>query len=110
MCVCVVVRGMIYYIILCFFFSSRRRHTSCAVVTVVQTCALPIWFVALSGGTQARFIGAGKVDQFVRSDLDMSFLYRLSAAADPSSGRLYWAYPGAEIGRASCRDRVCQYV
>src|SRR3546814_375531 len=26
-----------------FFFSSRRRHTRCAVVTGVQTCALPIW-------------------------------------------------------------------
>src|SRR3546814_6711641 len=25
-----------------FFFSSRRRHTSCALVTGVQTCALPI--------------------------------------------------------------------
>src|SRR3546814_8914741 len=33
-------------IILCyllfFFFSSRRRHTRCALVTGVQTCALPI--------------------------------------------------------------------
>src|SRR3546814_6865974 len=28
-----------------FFFSSRRRHTSCALVTGVQTCALPISFV-----------------------------------------------------------------
>src|SRR3546814_5753487 len=27
-----------------FFVSSRRRHTSCALVTGVQTCALPIWF------------------------------------------------------------------
>src|SRR3546814_2310292 len=27
---------------LCFFFSSRRRHTRCALVTGVQTCALPI--------------------------------------------------------------------
>src|SRR3546814_10345629 len=26
----------------CFFLSSRRRHTSCALVTLVQTCALPI--------------------------------------------------------------------
>src|SRR3546814_7928794 len=26
-----------------FFFSSRRRHTTCALVTGVQTCALPIW-------------------------------------------------------------------
>src|SRR3546814_3637756 len=30
------------YIIFCFFFSSRRRHTRCALVTGVQTCALPI--------------------------------------------------------------------
>src|SRR3546814_8831535 len=32
-----------------FFFSSRRRHTRCALVTGVQTCALPIsmktWFL-----------------------------------------------------------------
>src|SRR3546814_9455009 len=29
-----------------FFFSSRRRHTRCALVTGVQTCALPIlWLV-----------------------------------------------------------------
>src|SRR3546814_14095995 len=26
-----------------FFFSSRRRHTICALVTGVQTCALPIY-------------------------------------------------------------------
>src|SRR3546814_4157874 len=26
----------------CFLFSSRRRHTRCALVTGVQTCALPI--------------------------------------------------------------------
>src|SRR3546814_10001855 len=32
-----------------FFFSSRRRHTSGALVTGVQTCALPIF----AGGQQA---------------------------------------------------------
>src|SRR3546814_7296266 len=33
----------------CFFFlSSRRRHTRCALVTGVQTCALPISEVALA--------------------------------------------------------------
>src|SRR3546814_8420484 len=31
---------------LCFFFSSRRRHTRCALVTGVQTCALPIFMGA----------------------------------------------------------------
>src|SRR3546814_3184944 len=30
-------------IILLFLFSSRRRHTICALVTGVQTCALPIF-------------------------------------------------------------------
>src|SRR3546814_1211828 len=29
-------------VVFIFFFSSRRRHTSCALVTGVQTCALPI--------------------------------------------------------------------
>src|SRR3546814_4684429 len=30
-------------VVLVFFYSSRRRHTSCALVTGVQTCALPIF-------------------------------------------------------------------
>src|SRR3546814_12080965 len=32
-----------------FFFSSRRRHTRCALVTGVQTCALPIYEVMMRG-------------------------------------------------------------
>src|SRR3546814_8632350 len=36
-----------------FFFSSRRRHTSCALVTGVQTCALPI-FAAERAREQAQ--------------------------------------------------------
>src|SRR3546814_2259365 len=35
--------------VLCFFFSSRRRHTRCALVTGVQTCALPILIVVSAG-------------------------------------------------------------
>src|SRR3546814_5635734 len=41
---------IIYVLFVCviyiffFFLSSRRRHTSCALVTGVQTCALPICF------------------------------------------------------------------
>src|SRR3546814_8510634 len=33
---------------LCFFFSSRRRHTRCALVTGVQTGALPILAAAVT--------------------------------------------------------------
>src|SRR3546814_8884563 len=37
---------MLYF----FFFSSRRRHTRCALVTGVQTCALPIYvLIELAG-------------------------------------------------------------
>src|SRR3546814_8045802 len=32
-----------------FFFSSRRRHTRCALVTGVQTCALPIFEDGIAG-------------------------------------------------------------
>src|SRR3546814_10440646 len=39
--VCFVVRLCLFFF---FFFSSRRRHTSFALVTGVQTCALPISF------------------------------------------------------------------
>src|SRR3546814_18798591 len=35
---------------LCFVFSSSRRHTRCALVTGVQTCALPIFTGALASG------------------------------------------------------------
>src|SRR3546814_3069169 len=36
-----------------FFFSSRRRHTRCALVTGVQTCALPI-SIARASATRIR--------------------------------------------------------
>src|SRR3546814_8606767 len=37
------------------FFSSRRRHTRCALVTGVQTCALPIFFEGLLGPAWIAF-------------------------------------------------------
>src|SRR3546814_7576443 len=43
-----------------FFFSSRRRHTRCALVTGVQTCALPI----CRGAVVATFTeGRASIDQ-----------------------------------------------
>src|SRR3546814_3693828 len=38
----------VVFIVNDFFFSSRRRHTRCALVTGVQTCALPICIPARS--------------------------------------------------------------
>src|SRR3546814_1435914 len=61
------VRINLWFLIFFFFFSSRRRHTRCALVTGVQTCALPISiaFALLSFGFTgiplARIVFAGAV-------------------------------------------------
>src|SRR3546814_6610139 len=51
---CIAMLFVYYFVfIVCFclfFFSSRRRHTRCALVTGVQTCALPIDPGFKSGG------------------------------------------------------------
>src|SRR3546814_7213025 len=38
-----------------FFFSSRRRHTRCALVTGVQTCALPIYNAGITDPNDAAW-------------------------------------------------------
>src|SRR3546814_6556905 len=53
-------------VFVCFFFSSRRRHTRCALVTGVQTCALPIWIAIVQAAEttpsqQVRFAGTGGI-------------------------------------------------
>src|SRR3546814_5330149 len=45
---------MLWTCLCCFFFSSRRRHTRCALVTGVQTCALPISGLAIVVGKLDR--------------------------------------------------------
>src|SRR3546814_6555901 len=39
---CILLLRTLFVLVIQFFFSSRRRHTRCALVTGVQTCALPI--------------------------------------------------------------------
>src|SRR3546814_1010609 len=55
---------LFYFFILCwfFFFSSRRRHTRCALVTGVQTCALPICDVPAELGLERPDQHAGRTD------------------------------------------------
>src|SRR3546814_1124003 len=82
-----------------FFFSSRRRHTRCALVTGVQTCALPIY--ALLGGARKGLRGYHRdLPEGRKEPLRLPAAWR---------GASRWAR-SAEIGRASCRVRVCQYV
>src|SRR3546814_6904858 len=88
-----------------FFFSSRRRHTRCALVTGVQTCALPIY---------AHWLKLR--DQDLPDDISAiveQHLPELAAKAGqtlPPKATAAQNEDRTEIGRASCRERVCQYV
>src|SRR3546814_3220291 len=62
-------RSLCVYVDVCF--SSRRRHTSCALVTGVQTCALPICAVPRQ---------AAMVVSMSRWVTRMSFIYFAHAA------------------------------
>src|SRR3546814_1010998 len=105
---------LIYSIFCSFFFSSRRRHTRCALVTGVQTCALPIsgvrdyvHVVDLAEGHVAA------LDGIVAGDAPFG-IWNLGTGEGYSVLDMVAAFERvndvAEIGRASCRERVCQYV
>src|SRR3546814_2515647 len=57
-----------FCVICLFFFSSRRRHTRCALVTGVQTCALPIYDLALSLHRYHAGAGGLRLKFYRRSD------------------------------------------
>src|SRR3546814_4212357 len=60
---------LVLCLVICFFFfSSRRRHTRCALVTGVQTCALPIF--------RAKAVGRFRK----RAQIDVIFLEKASIA------------------------------
>src|SRR3546814_12883265 len=52
-----VVCDVFWILFILFFFSSRRRHTRCALVTGVQTCALPISAFVEGWGLYAETLG-----------------------------------------------------
>src|SRR3546814_18404354 len=104
-----------------------RRHTNCSLLTGVQTCALPIFALILPMhgavdrareaakgdskiGTTGRGIGPAYEDKIGRRAV------RLCDLADPEllrqrvDGLLVHNNALLQIGRASCRERVCQYV
>src|SRR3546814_13921576 len=125
-----------------FFFSSRRRHTRCALVTGVQTCALPIpgagavrgLAIDNWGRSATRVPPTPNVLMTCESD-NRSYATltvpratprcrarrchegsRVPGARSPNSIAAYLALQicsdreTLEIGRASCRERVCRYV
>src|SRR3546814_2510374 len=117
-----------------FFFSSRRRHTRCALVTGVQTCALPICGsgkttlladlipLLVAQGLRVSTIKHAHHDFDVDQPGKDSYRHRAAGASEVliSSARRFALMrelrgepePGLaeQIGRAAGRERVCQYV
>src|SRR3546814_21056912 len=66
-----------------FFFSSRRRHTRCALVTGVQTCALPICAIIEGAAAEDGIDAAATALAFdpARLDADETRLFELRGLA-----------------------------
>src|SRR3546814_1715674 len=114
-----------------FFCSSRRPDTRCALVTGGQTCALPIsavrevaihtmqgsyagsisWFQNSSSQVSAHYLirsSDGQVTQMVR---EYNKAWHVRSHNPRSIGIEHEGYiSNPDIGRAKCRERVCQYV
>src|SRR3546814_2443803 len=75
-----------------FFFSSRRRHTRCALVTGVQTCALPILMPSCGAITRApagpeRARSIGGAERGARAEATRRKRPRPYAPAGPATDR-----------------------
>src|SRR3546814_9664403 len=95
----------VFVVFVVFFFSSRRRHTRCALVTGVQTCCssdlvavVPTLFMQIFGIKTVRLTATSTVEP--QGGVEVALV--LDVTGSMGNGR--------EIGRASCRERVCQYV
>src|SRR3546814_5222011 len=105
--------------IVIFFVSSRRRHTRCALVTGVQTCALPICsrgILCQGRGSAANSAVCYCLDITAIDPVRMGFLFErfISAARnEPPDIDVDFEHERREevmTGRASCRERGGQYV
>src|SRR3546814_11132096 len=110
---------------MCVFFASRRRHTSFALVTGVQTCALPISLTRvmrdpgvialllvcfcsqLSYAPYYNFFTLF-VERHGHPSQLIGLLWSLAVLAEIVM--FFYAGRIIEIGRASWRESVCEYV
>src|SRR3546814_7262416 len=95
---------LVYFVII-FFFKQKTAYEM-RISDWSQTCALPIWNgiqlgCRVPGGQGLRRRGAGSANPG-QTGTSRHILHRVEEV-----GR---AAPDEAIGRASCRERVCQYV
>src|SRR3546814_4434390 len=96
-----------------FFFSSRRRHTRCALVTGVQTCALPISGI-ISPTLSAMFMPASKQTAWTRAfePAAQQFGFGAVGEADEFDQRHQARSAERRVGKecvSTCRSRWSPY-
>src|SRR3546814_18449162 len=102
-----------------FFFSSRRRHTRCALVTGVQTCALPIYPATIMTDPEladatyiepitpevvAKIIEQERPDAVLPTMGGQTALNTAPALFEDGTLETYGVHMICEIGSASCRE------
>src|SRR3546814_2617190 len=90
-----------------FFFSSRRRHTRCALVTGVQTCALPILLAGAALGTLPD-LDSLPIALLTDDPVALMTLHRgasHSLFVLPLAGWLVWAFFRRRGGRVAASPR-----
>src|SRR3546814_6914927 len=102
-----------------FFFSSRRRHTRCALVTGVQTCALPIWVHPEAARIRPLDVVA-ELERALRHEIDLqreganaSLLRRnFEHSLDLYVPEVFWRSEERRVGKegvSTCRSRWSPY-
>src|SRR3546814_7407237 len=96
-----------------FFFSSRRRHTICALVTGVQTCALPICLGERDHVGHGLRLDRLVDDQQIGDERGQKDRLEVPDGVIRQIGverRVHRVGGGVKNGRASCREKVWQSV
>src|SRR3546814_5319164 len=96
--------------VLVFFFSSRRRHTRCALVTGVQTCALPIYMDLVNA-----WFGNARFLHIVRDGRDVALSHQTMPYGAGNIAECARAWARSEerrVGKecvSTCRSRWSPY-
>src|SRR3546814_20668359 len=90
-----------------FFFSSRRRHTRCALVTGVQTCALPIFKLYYNSGSCSLASHAALEESGLAYELERIDLGKNEQTRPEYLAKNPWAKdPALEIGDVLLTENV----
>src|SRR3546814_10541527 len=105
--------GLVLFVLvwLFYFFSSRRRHTRCALVTGVQTCALPIFeglfFLLASFKKDGASTGSARTDHKIASGRKLRRIFVAIAVAQADLVDLFAAQLGERrVGQPDLRRHL----